>query len=257
MPFCTQCGADNPASARFCDQCGSELIAVPGPTAAPTMQATPAAPQPPIAQTAAAGQASAGPSVCPQCAMAVIPGEAFCDNCGAALLGSTPAAAPAAAPTLPYGGVPPQPSYPAPQPAPAQAPQSTGAASGSPLPATSPIVAPPAVATRTVLAPATLLVQHSGASIALPSAAEALLGRADAVSNFFPDLDMTPHGALDRGVGRRHARLFVRGGQLLVEDLDSTNGTFLNTTRLAPRQPTPLKAGDELRFGNLVLTVQL
>jgi pSer/pThr/pTyr-binding forkhead associated (FHA) protein len=84
-----------------------------------------------------------------------------------------------------------------------------------------------------------------------------VVGRADAVSNFFPDVDLTPHGALDTGVGRRHARLLVQGGALLVEDLDSTNGTFLNGARLAPRQPAPLGAGDELRLGNLALRVEL
>jgi pSer/pThr/pTyr-binding forkhead associated (FHA) protein len=62
---------------------------------------------------------------------------------------------------------------------------------------------------------------------------------------------------MEHGVGRRHARIFVHGGQLAVEDLDSTNGTFLNAARLAPRQPTPLKAGDTLRLGNLALRVEL
>ena len=28
MPFCPQCGIDNPANARFCDQCGAALIPV-------------------------------------------------------------------------------------------------------------------------------------------------------------------------------------------------------------------------------------
>ncbi len=30
MPFCTQCGHENPADARFCSQCGSRLAAAPG-----------------------------------------------------------------------------------------------------------------------------------------------------------------------------------------------------------------------------------
>ena len=33
-PFCPQCGIDNPANARFCDQCGAALIPV-APVAAP------------------------------------------------------------------------------------------------------------------------------------------------------------------------------------------------------------------------------
>ncbi|RRR72252.1 MAG: FHA domain-containing protein, partial [Candidatus Viridilinea halotolerans] len=83
------------------------------------------------------------------------------------------------------------------------------------------------------------------------------LGRSDPVSNFFPDLDLTPFDAVGNGVGRRHVRIFVQSGQVCVEDLDSTNGTFRNSARLAPRQPIPLANGDELRLGNLALTIQL
>jgi pSer/pThr/pTyr-binding forkhead associated (FHA) protein len=114
--------------------------------------------------------------------------------------------------------------------------------------------APPPPAT---LNAASLVVRASGAILALPAAAQAVVGRADPVSNFAPDLDLTPHGAIESGVGRRHARLFVQGGQILIEDLDSTNGTFRNGVRLAPRQPTPVANGDELRLGSLTLAVQL
>jgi hypothetical protein len=205
---------------------------------------TPTAPAPaPVA---------AGPSSCPQCGTAVIPGEAFCDNCGAALL-SAPHAAPTPAPSLPFGGVPPQASYPAPQPVAPAAPRPNTPAPPRPAP---PPVAPTPPA-RLVLAPASLIVRASGARLALPAAAEATLGRADPVSNFFPDLDLTPHEAINSGVGRRHARIFIQGGQVYAEDLDSTNGTFRNGARLAPRQPTPLANGDELCLGKLALTVQL
>ncbi len=58
---------------------------------------------------------------------------------------------------------------------------------------------------------------------------QAIVGRADAVSKFYPDLDLTPHGALDNGVGRKHLRLFVQGGQIMAEDQDSTNRTIINS----------------------------
>jgi pSer/pThr/pTyr-binding forkhead associated (FHA) protein len=95
-----------------------------------------------------------------------------------------------------------------------------------------------------------------GTAFNLPAAAEALIGRADPVSNFMPQVDLGPYGALEHGVGRRHARLFVQQGQLMVEDLDSTNGSFLNNTKLAPRQAHPLRSGDELRLGTLKLRVE-
>lgn len=235
MPFCPQCGVENPPSARYCDQCGAVMIPVPaqGPAAPPpaTIPGRPIAP------------ATAGPSTCPQCGTAVIPGEAFCDNCGAPLLGT----ARPVAPTPTYGGVPPQPAYPPPRPV---------APATPPVAPTPPPVAP-APPPRATLAPARLIVQPSGAAVALPAAPQALVGRADAVSNFFPDVDLTDYDGINLGVGRRHARLFVQAGQIMVEDLDSTNGTFLNAARLSPRQPTPLKQGDELRLGNLRLRVEL
>lgn len=117
--------------------------------------------------------------------------------------------------------------------------------------------APPRPPARTTLAPAALIVRETGAILPLPATNEVVVGRADPVSNFFPDLDLTPYGAVERGVGRRHLRLFVQDGQIYGEDLDSTNGTLRNSARLAPRQPTPLAAGDELRLGSLALAVQL
>jgi pSer/pThr/pTyr-binding forkhead associated (FHA) protein len=118
------------------------------------------------------------------------------------------------------------------------------------------VAAPPAQAPRYTLAPSVLIVAASGAALPLPAAAQAIVGRGDPVSNFYPDLDLNPHGALDNGVGRRHLRLFVQAGQLMIEDLDSTNGTVLNGQKLAPRQPQPLRDGDQVIVGKLLLRFQ-
>ena len=228
MPFCPQCGVNNPSSARFCDQCGAVLIPVPAQTQASTI-----APSTPAATTIPAGSpvVVAGPNSCPQCASAVIPGEAFCEQCGAALLNTPPRPA---TPMVP----------------PAQPPPSTPTPAAQPRPNAIP-------AARTTLAPASLVVRSSGAILSLPASNEAIVGRADPVSNFFPDLDLTPHDAVTHGVGRRHARLFIQGGQIYLEDLDSTNGTFRNRARLVPRQPVALLNGDELRLGSLLLNIQI
>ena len=45
----------------------------------------------------------------------------------------------------------------------------------------------------------------------------------------------------------RHARLVFRGGQWWLEDMRSTNGTWLNGNRLSA--PTPLHSGDTIAVG--------
>jgi phosphoserine phosphatase RsbU/P len=48
-------------------------------------------------------------------------------------------------------------------------------------------------------------------------------------------------------VSRHHARIVLREGTYVVEDLHSSNGTFLNGKSV--REPTPLKDGDDLQIG--------
>jgi hypothetical protein len=82
-----------------------------------------------------------------------------------------------------------------------------------------------------------------------------VLGRADMKSRFLPDVDLTPYGALDRGVSREHATLQLDGDSLYVTDLDSTNGTILAGKRLTPHVKTILRKGDELLLGRLPVQV--
>ncbi|NOK63148.1 MAG: FHA domain-containing protein [Chloroflexi bacterium AL-W] len=261
MPFCHQCGADNPDSARYCDQCGAALI--------------PASPPPAPVPTPAVTGATlvAGPSTCAQCGVSVIPGEAFCDNCGAPL--NAPAPPTAQVPEPPSGiGLSPQPTYPPPQPAPvavpppvsqqSTAPQPTVPAPPSyhspaptPAPVAPPPMAPVAPPQRMMLAPAKLLIVSSGVELPLPTNHQAIVGRADPVSHFFPDIDLAAHKALEFGVGRRHAQIHIQNGQIVLEDLDSTNGTFLNGQKLSAHQPQVLNHEDQIQFGQLIVRVYL
>jgi Inner membrane component of T3SS, cytoplasmic domain len=52
----------------------------------------------------------------------------------------------------------------------------------------------------------------------------------------------------------RHARLFPRDGQWLVEDLGSTNGTYLDRQKVT--QPTPVPVGVPIRIGKTVLELR-
>ena len=55
----------------------------------------------------------------------------------------------------------------------------------------------------------------------------------------------------DTYASQLHARVFQRDGQIYVEDLGSTNGTYLNRRKVTG--PMVLKRGDQLQIGNTVL----
>lgn len=96
------------------------------------------------------------------------------------------------------------------------------------------------------------LLLTSGARVVFPpGTARVTVGREDPVSNVFPELDLTPHGAEDNGVSRRHARFSLHDGELVVEDLDSTNFTFVNGQRVMPGTRQVVRPGDEVRFGRI------
>ena len=68
-------------------------------------------------------------------------------------------------------------------------------------------------------------------------------------------VNLTPYGALDRGVSRHHARLHLKDDHLYVTDLGSTNGTFLAGKKLRANEPTLIRKGDELLLGRLTVQV--
>ena len=52
----------------------------------------------------------------------------------------------------------------------------------------------------------------------------------------------------------RHARIFPQDGQWIVEDLGSTNGTYLDRQKVT--RPTPVPAGVPIRIGKTVLELR-
>jgi pSer/pThr/pTyr-binding forkhead associated (FHA) protein len=73
---------------------------------------------------------------------------------------------------------------------------------------------------------------------------EVTVGRAAGCQVALPD---------DTYVSQLHARVFNRSGQVYVEDLGSTNGTYVNGHRVTA--PTPMHRGDSLQVGSTVLEV--
>ncbi|MGQ9657849.1 MAG: FHA domain-containing protein [Fimbriimonadales bacterium] len=58
----------------------------------------------------------------------------------------------------------------------------------------------------------------------------------------------------DMGVSRTHAQIVRQADQTLIEDLGSTNGTYVNGVRISA--PTPIKPGDTLQLGASLFRVE-
>jgi len=100
-----------------------------------------------------------------------------------------------------------------------------------------------------------LVLQATNVSLPFPPGkVEVLAGREDPVSNVFPEVNLDPYGGDEGGVSRRHAKFTCQGGQWYVQDLDSTNFTFVNKQKLLPNQPHILNHGDEVRLGRIIMT---
>lgn len=85
------------------------------------------------------------------------------------------------------------------------------------------------------------------------SSDESNIGRWDADNGIFPDIDLDTHDP-EAKVSRRHARIIYENEKFLIEDLGSTNGTFVNRgRRLLPGTPHILTDGDEIIVGKTFL----
>jgi hypothetical protein len=97
-----------------------------------------------------------------------------------------------------------------------------------------------------------LHIREATEPIILQPMKRTVIGRSDAKSGQKPDLDLTPYGALEKGVSRIHAVISRSEDTLTLTDMGSVNGTHLNGQRLVPDQPRVLRDGDEIRLGKLI-----
>lgn len=165
---------------------------------------------------------------CPACQSQNLPGTFFCADCGASFLPTrmreTTASLGAATVT---GG------------------------SGS-LHVQSP--APP----RDVSAPMLrVVILNSGRKLGFNTDQPLTLGRQDSARGFYPDIDLSTDGGVEAGVSRKHATITLRDRACFIEDLASSNGTFVNKERIAPNLAKRLQHGDELRLGNILIRIEL
>ncbi len=120
-----------------------------------------------------------------------------------------------------------------------------------------PLVPPPTRSTppkRTVQSHIILQVLPSGTCLTLDVREPQILGRSTTQAKNV--VDLSDFNALEHGVSRRHCKLELSNGQLLITDLSSSNGTYLNNKLLVPHQKYVVLHGDHLILGTLHLTVE-
>ncbi|HLV98613.1 MAG TPA: FHA domain-containing protein [Ktedonobacterales bacterium] len=100
-----------------------------------------------------------------------------------------------------------------------------------------------------------LQLVQAGVTFDLGSRESIIIGRKDPDQS--PDVDLTPYGGVEQGVGRQHAQITLKQGRYYIEDLKSLNETLLNASRLFPGQLYPLHDGDYLRLGAMIVKVLL
>jgi hypothetical protein len=218
------CPSGHPStSTDYCDVCG-----LPIPAGAPASSADPAASAPaaaPAPDTAAAPPAAPATQACPNCSEAAAPDALFCESCGYDFTtGTMPR--PASSLDLSSG------------PAPAASPASPATPS-----------APAALAEWVVerwVDPDWYAVQQSddpcpspGLPTVIPLTEKSLLiGRPSRSRGISPEIDCGD----DTGVSRRQAQLTTDGQRWWVEDLQSSNGTYV-ASAAGPLPETPIIPG--------------
>jgi|GEM_PF-2147026 len=81
------------------------------------------------------------------------------------------------------------------------------------------------------------------------------VGRQDEKGRITPELDLGLYDGAELGVSRLHAKIVRENDQYLIQDLHSTNSTWLNGHKLVPYQYTLITDGSIVQFGRLAMTV--
>jgi pSer/pThr/pTyr-binding forkhead associated (FHA) protein len=200
---------------------------------------------------------------CERCHTENLDGAQYCDECGAVLPGGAPAprrpaTVPASEPDAAVVSAPPSDAG---ESRPSRHSQAFSAARTN-------VPSARAAAARAgaeapgdgVSAPHAKLVIYRGRSVGkefLLNDDESHIGRWDADGGIFPDVDLDADDP-EAKVSRRHARISRRGEQYFIEDLGSTNGTFVNRgRRLLPGDRQLLRDGDEVIVGKTFLRFQV
>src|SRR5258708_2359148 len=166
--------------------------------------------------------------ICPNCSYRNRAGVVFCENCGSSLIGDSPLST-----------------------------KNFTDKSANVTPAQEEILK--SVGTDIFKLGTILRIEIDGAEpILLKPKQETVFGRRDPATGSMPDVDLTPFAGYRMGVSRKHAVIRQNDDtneRLDLWDMGSSNGTFLNGTRLNANRPYRLRDGDEIRFGQMIMRV--
>ncbi len=98
---------------------------------------------------------------------------------------------------------------------------------------------------------------ESGQILPVSDRNEFTMGRISENQPIMPDVDLSPFKAFDNGVSRLHAVIRNNSGNIIIMDLGSSNGTYINGTRIVPNIEQPLRHGDIVALGKLKMQVVL
>lgn len=195
---------------------------------------------------------------CHNCGTENLDGSEYCDECGMRLGEKRPSTAdlmkPPGAPSFTSSASTPRPAMPA-SPPPAAGGTLYLSSTGQPGAPAQASVGSPADQAPTPAGGARLVIERGGrvGKEFVITGGETNIGRWDADGGIFPDVDLDQDDP-EAKVSRRHARIIRENGQYYIEDLGSTNGTFINRgRRLLPGNRHPLNNGDEIIVGKTFL----
>jgi FHA domain len=86
---------------------------------------------------------------------------------------------------------------------------------------------------------------------------EFTLGRISEGQPIMPDIDLSPYQAYAAGVSRLHGVIKRIGNTIVIVDLGSANGTYINGKRLSPNAEQTLSHGDIVALGKLKMQILL
>jgi len=98
---------------------------------------------------------------------------------------------------------------------------------------------------------------ESGQILPFSEQTEFTLGRLSDNQPIEPDVDLSPYKAFDNGVSRLHAVIRHSAGNVVLVDLGSSNGSYINGIRIMPNIEHPLRHGDIVALGKLKIQVIL